>query len=57
MDIIQPKSKYERIDKIIDPIGLTLRPAPNLLATFDTRILLAGMTLLQVHDITGVNRQ
>lgn len=44
-------------EKIIAPVGLTLRLELNHLATFDTRILIAGMTLLQVHDITGVNRQ
>ena len=43
--------------KIIEPNGLTLRLAQNYSSSFDIRILLAGMTLLQVHDITGVNRQ
>ncbi len=45
------------LEKVFEPNGLTLRLEPNHLSTFDTRILLAGMTLLQVHDITGVNRQ
>ena len=44
-------------EKIIEPNGLTLRLAQNYSSSFDIRILLAGMTLLQVHDITGVNRQ
>ena len=45
------------LDKVIEPYGLTLRLEPKYLLTFDTRILLTAMTLLQVHDITGVNRQ
>ena len=45
------------LEKVIEPSGLTLRLKPKYLSTFDTRILLTGMTLLQVHDITGVNRQ
>ena len=45
------------LGKITAPVGLTLRREPNHLEAIDTRILLAGMTLLQVHDITGVNRQ
>ena len=44
-------------DKINHPTGLTCRLEPNQFSRLDTRILLAGMTLLQVHDITGVNRQ
>ncbi len=44
-------------EKVFEPNGLTLRLETNHLSTFDSRILLAGMTLLQVHDITGVNRQ
>ncbi len=45
------------VEKVFEPKGLTLRIEPGYLSEFDTRILLAGMTLLQVHDITGVNRQ
>ena len=45
------------LEKVFEPSGLTLRLEPDYLSTFDTRILLAGMTLLEVHDITGVNRQ
>jgi hypothetical protein len=44
-------------EKIIEPSGLTLRLEQYYSSSFDIRILLAGMTLLQVHDITGVNRQ
>ena len=48
---------YYQWYKVFEPNGLTIRLEPNHLSIFDTRILLAGMTLLQVHDITGVNRQ
>ena len=57
---IQPKQRNilgRFLEKIIEPTGLTLRLAQNYSSSFDIRILLAGMTLLQVHDITGVNRQ
>ena len=53
----KPKNIIGKIfEKIIDPSGLTLRLEHNYLSSFDIRILLAAMTLLQVHDITGVNR-
>jgi hypothetical protein len=44
-------------DKTIGKAGLTLRLEAGYVACFDTRILVAGMTLLRVHDIIGVNRQ
>ena len=45
------------IDKVIGQTGLTLRIESSYRAKFDDRILVAGMTLLRVHDINGVNRQ
>ena len=45
------------LEKVFKPRGLTLRLAPPYLSAWDTRILIAGMTLLQVHDISGVMRQ
>ena len=44
------------LDKAIGQTGLTLRLEPEYVAHFDTRVLVAGMTLLRVHDIVGVNR-
>ncbi|MGB5424981.1 MAG: hypothetical protein WBN03_22630 [Desulfobacterales bacterium] len=57
---IRKKSKSfigRLIDKAIGQPGLTLQIEPKYIANFDTRILVAGMTLLRVHDIMGVNRQ
>ncbi len=45
------------LEKVFKPHGLTLRLEPPYWSTWDPRILIAGMTLLQVHDITGVRRQ
>ncbi len=54
----KPKNFIGRFfDKAIGQVGLTLRLEPGYVARFDTRILVAGMTLLRVHDIIGVNRQ
>ncbi len=44
-------------EKAFEPRGLTLRLELDFLSNFDVRTLLGSMTLLQVHDITGVNRQ
>ncbi len=59
-DKIQQKPRNifgKLIEKVFEPKGLTLRLELDHLSNFDTRTLLASMTLLQVHDITGVNRQ
>ncbi len=59
-DKIQQKPRNifgKLIEKAFEPKGLTLRLELNHLSTFDIRTLLASMTLLQVHDITGANRQ
>ncbi|UCD89806.1 MAG: hypothetical protein JSW04_15680 [Desulfobacterales bacterium] len=53
----EPKNIFGKLlTKVIPQVGLTMRLEPDQLAKVDARILLAGMTLLQVHDITGVNR-
>jgi hypothetical protein len=36
--------------------GVTLRFETDLIGKLDARIVIAGLTLLQGHDITGVNR-
>jgi hypothetical protein len=54
----KPKNFVARLlDRAIGQVGLTLRLEPGYVSRFDTRILVAGMTLLRVHDIIGVNRQ
>ena len=45
------------LGKVLKSTGLTLRLAPPHVSAGDPRILVAGLTLLQVHDITGVRRQ
>ena len=45
------------LGKVLKSTGLTLRLEPSYVSAWDPRILLAGLTLLQVHDITGVRRQ
>lgn len=44
------------LHKAMPPRGLTLRFEKDQSAVLDIRMVLAGLTLLQVHDITGVNR-
>lgn len=45
------------MDMVIPQRGLTMRFEPQHTATVDHRALVAGMTLLEVNDIKGVNRQ
>ncbi len=52
----KPKNIIGKFLKQVFSRGLTLRIVPEFISKFDTRILLASMTLLQVHDITGVNK-
>ncbi len=52
----KPKSL---VGRLLDKVtflnkGLTLNVAPAAKGKVDMRLLLAGMTLIQVHDITGV---
>lgn len=55
---IKPKNVIGKfLDKVIPQRGLTLRFESQLTSTVDHRALVAGMTLLEVHDIKGVNRQ
>ncbi len=44
------------LQKVIPETGLTLRFEPGQDTRINIRILIAALTLLQVHDITGVNR-
>ena len=53
----EPKNILGRFLRMVIPeVGLTLRFEPRQKSKVDARILIAGMTLLQFHDITGVNR-
>ncbi len=52
----KPKNIIGKLFKQVFSRGLTLRILPEFSSKLDTRILLASMTLLQVHDITGVNK-
>ena len=45
------------LDRVFGQSGLTARIEPEAGDKVDTRILVAGITLLRVHDILGVNRQ
>lgn len=45
------------LGKILARGGLTLRLETEKRSSLDTRILLASITLLHVHDILGANRQ
>ncbi len=55
---IKPKNVIGKfLDKVIPQRGLTIRFESRHTATVDHRALVAGMTLLDVHDIKGVNRQ
>jgi len=52
-----PRNKLGRfVEKFLPPSGLTIRLEPDQLVKIDLKILVAGMILLEVHDITGVNR-
>ena len=53
----QPKNIVGKLlHKAMPPRGLTLRFEKNQESALDIRMVLAGLTLLQVQDITGVNR-
>jgi hypothetical protein len=53
----EPKNILGRfLRKVLPEVGLTLRFERDQKSKVDARMLIAGMTLLQVHDITGVNR-
>ena len=53
----QPKNIVGKLlHRAMPPRGLTLRFEKNQNSALDIRMVLAGLTLLQVHDITGVNR-
>ncbi len=55
---IKPKNVLGKLmDKVIPQRGLTMRFEPQHTVAVDHRALVAGMTLLEVHDIKGVNRQ
>ena len=45
------------LEKVFEPRGLTLTFENDTKNAIDPRVLVAAMTLLQVRDITGVNRQ
>ncbi len=50
----KPKNKLGRfLDKVFTSRAMTLRVEDGQRSSVDTRILVAIMTLLQVHDITG----
>ncbi len=54
---VKPRNLLGKIlEKVFIPRGLTLRLENDCQLTLDSRILLAGMTLLHVHDIIGVHR-
>ena len=58
-DNIEPQPKNivgKLLHKAMPPRGLTLRFEKDRQSALDLRMVLAGLTLLQVHDITGVNR-
>lgn len=53
----KPKNALGKfIDKAFGQSGWTLRIESNYTSKFDTRVLVAGLTLLHVRDIVGVNR-
>jgi len=53
----KPKNVIGKVfEKILPERGLTMRIQPGQESNIDNRILIAGMTLLQVHDIAGANR-
>lgn len=55
---IKPKNVLGKVmDKVIPQRGLTMRFESQHTATVDHRALVAGMTLLEVNDIKGANRQ
>lgn len=50
----KPRNKLGKfLDKVFSSRGMTLRVEQGQQASLDTRMLVATMTLLQVHDITG----
>ena len=58
-DNIRPEPKNvigKLLQKVMPSVGLTLRFESGQASKVDSKIIMAGMTLLQVHDITGVNR-
>ena len=50
----KPKNRIGKfLDKVFSSRGITLRAEDDQFRSLDTRVLVAAMTLLQVHDITG----
>ena len=50
----KPKNKLGRfLDKVFSSRGMTLRVEDGQGTSLDNRVLIAAMTLLQVHDISG----